>query len=208
MFLYNDKYVVAIDNNRLYYMCAHYYNISIKRFINQDVVIGHLDATSSLNRYAYCEGNPVSYLDPFGLERSDKTEIIIDAIQAGLAALSIVLCVTTAGAATPIIAVFINAVNTLIDSIRLITDIDNLINAVKNKDEELGIKSAISIGRTVIDMIISSVVSIDTPIHSKTFEWHEAGSKVSKDIEFFSDVDTLGNKLGDLIWKLVRKKDV
>lgn len=71
MFLYNGKYGVASDGNGLYYMRARYYDISIKRFVNQDVVIGHLDATSSLNRYAYCEGNPVSYLDPFGLDRSD-----------------------------------------------------------------------------------------------------------------------------------------
>ena len=69
MFLYNGKYGVASDDNGLYYMRARYYDISIKRFVNQDVVIGHLDATSSLNRYAYCEGNPVSYLDSFGLDR-------------------------------------------------------------------------------------------------------------------------------------------
>lgn len=205
MFLYNGKYGVASDDNGLYYMRARYYDISIKRFVNQDVVIGHLDATSSLNRYAYCEGNPVSYLDPFGLEREDTTEFIIDAIQAGLAALSIVLCVTTAGAATPIVAVFINAVNTLIDSIRLLTDIDKLIDAIKNHNEEQGIEAATSIGKTVIDMIISSVINVDTPIHSKTFEWYEASSKVNKDMEFFSAVDTLGNKLGNLIWKATKK---
>ena len=75
MFLYNGKYGVASDGNGLYYMRARYYDISIKRFVNQDVVIGHLDVTSSLNRYAYCEGNPVSYLDPFGLERYDTEEM-------------------------------------------------------------------------------------------------------------------------------------
>ena len=71
MFLYNGKYGVASDDNGLYYMRARYYDISIKRFVNQDVVIGHLDVTGSLNRYAYCEGNPINYLDPFGLWRSD-----------------------------------------------------------------------------------------------------------------------------------------
>ena len=75
MFLYNGKYGVSSDGNGLYYMRARYYDISIKRFVNQDVVIGHLDATSSLNRYAYCEGNPVSYLDPFGLWRQDTEEL-------------------------------------------------------------------------------------------------------------------------------------
>ena len=79
MFLYNGKYGVVGDDNGLYYMRARYYDISIKRFVNQDVLIGHLDVTSSLNRYAYCEGNPVSYLDPFGLERYDTTNMHLTA---------------------------------------------------------------------------------------------------------------------------------
>ena len=68
MFLFNGKYGVASDDNGLYYMCARYYNISIKRFTNQDVVTGSIAESQSLNRYAHVEGNPVSYLDPFGLE--------------------------------------------------------------------------------------------------------------------------------------------
>ena len=63
------------DDNGLYYMRARYYNIDIKRFINQDVITGSIDSSPSLNRYAYVEGNPVSYLDPFGLERSIWNEI-------------------------------------------------------------------------------------------------------------------------------------
>ncbi len=50
-------------------MRARYYNVDIKRFINQDVLIGTLERISSLNRYAYVEGNPVSFLDPFGLDK-------------------------------------------------------------------------------------------------------------------------------------------
>ena len=68
-FLYNGQYGVTTDANGLYYMRARYYNVDIKRFINQDVLTGTLERISSLNRYAYVEGNPVSYLDPFGLER-------------------------------------------------------------------------------------------------------------------------------------------
>ena len=48
-------------------MRARYYNAAIKRFINQDTVTGSIESSQSLNRYAYVEGNPVSYLDPFGL---------------------------------------------------------------------------------------------------------------------------------------------
>ena len=66
-FLYNGQYGVATDENGLYYMRARYYNVDIKRFINQDVLTGTLERISSLNRYAYVEGNPINYLDPFGL---------------------------------------------------------------------------------------------------------------------------------------------
>ena len=48
-------------------MRARYYNPDIKRFINQDIKVGDIGSSQSLNRYAYCEGNPVSLVDPFGL---------------------------------------------------------------------------------------------------------------------------------------------
>ena len=57
------------DSNGLYYMRARYYNPEIKRFINQDVLLGSISSGQSLNRYAYVNGNPVSYIDPFGLSR-------------------------------------------------------------------------------------------------------------------------------------------
>ena len=58
---------IYTDSNGLYYMRARYYNPDIKLFINQDVVEGNITNSPSLNRYAYCQGNPVSLLDPFGL---------------------------------------------------------------------------------------------------------------------------------------------
>ncbi len=59
---------MATDDNGLYYMRARYYNPEIRRFINQDIVTGSIENSQSLNRYAYCQGNPVNYFDPFGLE--------------------------------------------------------------------------------------------------------------------------------------------
>ncbi len=66
-FLYNGQYGVITDENSLYYMRARYYNVDIKRFINQDVLTGTITDSPTLNRYSYCEGNPVSLSDPFGL---------------------------------------------------------------------------------------------------------------------------------------------
>ena len=66
-FLYNGAVGVITDNNNLYYMRQRYYNSTIKRFINQDVLIGEIHNSQSLNRYAYVQGNPVNYTDPFGL---------------------------------------------------------------------------------------------------------------------------------------------
>ena len=60
------------DDNGLYYMRARYYNVNIKRFINQDVVHGSINVGQSLNRYSYVQGNPIKLTDPFGLLPLDR----------------------------------------------------------------------------------------------------------------------------------------
>ena len=93
MFLYNGQYGVASDDNGLYYMRARYYNIAIKRFCNQDVLTGEIGESQSLNRYAYVEGNPVNYLDPFGLSVFDTSELHnnIAWVSAGLSATALLI---------------------------------------------------------------------------------------------------------------------
>ena len=71
-FLYNGQLGVMTDNNGLYYMRARYYNVNIKRFINQDVVHGSINLSQSLNRYSYVQGNPIKLTDPFGLSPLDR----------------------------------------------------------------------------------------------------------------------------------------
>ena len=66
-FLYNGALGVITDDNTLCSMRQRYYNTEIKRFINQDIVTGDITNSQSLNRYAYVQGNPVNYNDPFGL---------------------------------------------------------------------------------------------------------------------------------------------
>ena len=57
------------DANGLYYMRARYYHPEILRFVNQDILLGNPASPQSLNRYAYVNGQPVNYIDPFGLCR-------------------------------------------------------------------------------------------------------------------------------------------
>ena len=48
-------------------MRARYYSPEMKRFINADIIAGQLSNAVTLNRFAYANGNPVSFVDPFGL---------------------------------------------------------------------------------------------------------------------------------------------
>ena len=88
-FQFNGRYGVITDDNGLYYMRARYYNPEIKRFVNQDVKVGGISQGQSLNRYAYANGNPVSYLDPFGLSRDEDNWF--DNLSDGILSLSVSL---------------------------------------------------------------------------------------------------------------------
>ncbi len=67
IFGYNGRDGVVTDDNGLIYMRARYYSPEMKRFINTDVVAGGISNAITLNRFAYANGNPVSFIDPFGL---------------------------------------------------------------------------------------------------------------------------------------------
>ena len=67
IFGYNGRDGVVTDNNGLIYMRARYYSPEMKRFINADIVAGGISNAITLNRFAYANGNPVSFVDPFGL---------------------------------------------------------------------------------------------------------------------------------------------
>ena len=54
-------------DNALIYMRARYYRSDMRRFINADVVAGDISNAITLNGFAYANGNPVSFVDPFGL---------------------------------------------------------------------------------------------------------------------------------------------
>ena len=68
IFGYNGRDGVVTDENGFIYMRARYYSPEMKRFVNADVVAGQISNAVTLNRFAYANGNPVSFVDPFGLE--------------------------------------------------------------------------------------------------------------------------------------------
>ncbi|GAB1159754.1 hypothetical protein YWY31_57790 [Paenibacillus illinoisensis] len=68
-FAYNGRDGVMTDANGLYYMRARYYDPKLKRFLNRDVIRGEIQDGQTFNRYAYVNGNPVSYIDPLGLSK-------------------------------------------------------------------------------------------------------------------------------------------
>ena len=67
IFGYNGRDGVVTDDNGLIYMRARYYSPAMKRFVNADIVAGEISNAVTLNRFAYANGNPVSFVDPFGL---------------------------------------------------------------------------------------------------------------------------------------------
>jgi RHS repeat-associated protein len=65
-FLFNGRWGVQTDSNGLYYHRARYYHPQLRRFLNQDTVLGSITTPASLNRFAYANGEPISGIDPFG----------------------------------------------------------------------------------------------------------------------------------------------
>jgi RHS repeat-associated protein len=69
-FLFNGRYGVMTDPNGLLYMRARYYNPYICRFVNPDPS----GFSGGLNFYAYGNGNPVSMVDPGGLDAAQAPQ--------------------------------------------------------------------------------------------------------------------------------------
>lgn len=72
-FLYNGRDGVMTDDTGLYYMRARFYNPETRQFVNRDVLLGGVADGQSLNRFAYVTGEPVSFVDPFGLKTEHYT---------------------------------------------------------------------------------------------------------------------------------------
>lgn len=67
-FGYVGRYGVMEEGNGLKFMRARYYDVTTGRFLNKDLVPGHIRNPQSLNRYAYVKNNPITRIDPLGLD--------------------------------------------------------------------------------------------------------------------------------------------
>ncbi len=65
------------------YMHARHYNPTTLRFLTPDLLRGDVHRPQSFNLFAYVGGNPVNYVDPFGLEKLENgqfgEEIVVTA---------------------------------------------------------------------------------------------------------------------------------
>lgn len=76
-FLFSGRHGVMTDASDLYYMRARYYNPVAKRFLSPDTLTGQVSNPQSQNRYIYCQGNPVNYVDPTGHIASSEVRTAI-----------------------------------------------------------------------------------------------------------------------------------
>ncbi len=54
------------EDTGLYYYNARYYDAELGRFIQPDTIVPDPFAPQTLNRYSYCNNNPLNYIDPSG----------------------------------------------------------------------------------------------------------------------------------------------
>jgi len=90
VFGYGGQYGAVTDKNGLIFLRTRYYNPEIMRFMNRDTVRGSVTDTKSLNRFAYVEGNPLTYVDPNGEAATWLKSNPLDALYAGLTVLNFV----------------------------------------------------------------------------------------------------------------------
>jgi RHS repeat-associated protein len=76
------------DSTGLYFYNARYYDPTLGRFVSPDTVIANPYNPQNLNRYAYCDNNPINFIDPTGnwkLRNFLKSAVQVTAITAAIA---------------------------------------------------------------------------------------------------------------------------
>ena len=61
-----EQVVARRSSRQIAYHRARYYHPQLRRFLNQDSILGNLGTPASLNRFAYANGNSIRWTDPLG----------------------------------------------------------------------------------------------------------------------------------------------
>jgi RHS repeat-associated protein len=155
-FLFNGRWGVQTDGNGLYHHRARYYHPQLRRFLNQDTVLGDISDSASMNRFAYANGNPVSMVDPFGLMAVDMAANILlnaDAWKEGIAAWKesdrylpmdrvLMRALVVAGLTTVTLDAILNLVSggskaAVSGTVKTVTHADDFIKAIKAAENGL-----------------------------------------------------------------------
>ena len=75
-FGYNGEYYNAATG--MIYLRARFYEPEMNRFGQKDILRGSITDGISLNRYLYCQNDPVDYCDPSGMIISSKMSVMSD----------------------------------------------------------------------------------------------------------------------------------
>ena len=100
-----------------------------------NMTYGPLNGSKSLNRYAYMEGNPVSYLDPFGLSKMDTSGLHSGIGMESLSIALIVFAAFTYGVATPFVLMVASEAQLALTYVEIEAYLYDLENASSNTEE-------------------------------------------------------------------------
>ena len=101
------------DSTGLYFYRARYYNPGLQRFVSEDPI----GLAGGINTFGYVDGNPISYIDPEGLEgllglttfESAKRQTLDQAVKQGALTRGLIFPAIGAGLAPPALGLFVSS---------------------------------------------------------------------------------------------------
>ncbi len=155
-----------LDSTGLYYYNARYYDPVIGRFISPDSTGQRLSDPQTLNRYSYCENNPLKYTDPSGHWNWNKV------IRGALIAATVVAVVALAVVAAPVVApILVAAASSIAASTIAVTS------------------AVVATTTAVVTAVATHADAIDTTLlRAECYAANSVGSALQPVVNFISDI--------------------